>query len=456
MSTAFHHEGVRRPRPRAPSMDGLPPGPRLPPAAQIAAWVFAPIPFLERCRRRYGSAFTLRFAGYPPFIALSDPAAVRDVFTGDPEILHAGQANAILKPILGGSSLLMLDGPRHRDERKLMMPPFHGERMATYGRVMRELAEAAIDRFPIGRPFPLQPRMAEVTLDVILRTVFGLKEGSRKAEVRGALLDVLAFAEHPSLLLLIDREGGVRARAIQERLGRLSPWMYFQRALDRVDALLHEEIRRRRAAEGPPGDDVLSLLLSARDEEGRGLDDATLVDEMKTLLVAGHETTATALTWTMLELIQHPEVLAKVRDGASDDYVDAVARESLRLHPIVPVVARHLQAPVTVGGRTYPAGVVLAPNIYLTQRDPTAFPDPTRFNPERFTAGRASPYAFFPFGGGTRRCIGMAFALFEMRTVLRVLASRAHLRLAPRYTPRLVRRGITFAPAGGLPVVREA
>lgn len=437
----------------------LPDGPRLPQVVQLAAWLFTPIPFIERMRRRHGPVFTLRFSGFPPLVVLSDPAAVKEVFTGDPEVFHAGRANAVLKPILGGSSLLLLDGPRHRDERKLMMPAFHGERMHAYGRVMRELTVAAVERFPVGRAFPLHREMQAVTLDVILRTVFGLDEGSRKREVGGALQEVLAFAERPSLLLFVARDGEVRARALQERMGRYAPWMHFERAIQRVDALLLAEIRRRRAASVTPGEDVLSLLLSARDEEGRGLDDAALVDEMKTLLVAGHETTATALTWTMLELIRHPEVLTRLRaeaEAGGDEQLDAVVRESLRLHPIVPMVMRHLQAPAVVGGRAYPAGALLAPNVYLTHRDPAVWPDPTRFDPSRFTGTRASPYEFFPFGGGVRRCIGMAFALFEMRTVLRELVTHTRLRLAPSYVPRLVRRGITFAPSEGLPVVRDA
>jgi cytochrome P450 len=451
-TTHLHADGHSAP------IDPLPPGPRLPPVVQVASWLFTPIPFIERCRRRYGATFTVRFAGFPPMVILSDPAAVKEVFTGDPEVFHAGQANIILKPILGARSLLMLDGPGHRDERKLMMPAFHGERMHAYGKVMRELAAAAIDRFPIGRAFPLHHEMQEVTLDVILRTVFGLDEGSRKGALRASLQEMLSFADTPSLLLLIGRNGEVRGRAIQEKLGPLAPWRRFQRTIEHVDTLLREEIRRRREAGAAQGEDVLSMLLAARDEEGRGLDDGALVDEMKTLLVAGHETTATALTWTMLELIQHPEILARLRGEPekSDELLDAVIRETLRLHPIVPMVGRLLQAPATIGGRRYAAGTVLAPSIYLTQRDPVAFPDPERFDPSRFLSGKSSPYEFFPFGGGVRRCIGMAFALFEMRIVLRELATRARFRLAPGYRPRLIRRGITFALNEGLPVVREA
>jgi len=423
--------------------------------------MFTPIEFMEACRARYGDTFTVRFAGFPPMVMLSDPAVVKEIFTGDPDQLHAGQANAILKPILGASSMLLIDGKRHRDERKLMMPAFHGERMQAYGEAMREITVATIEswtaRHPAGKAFPLHTEMQHITLEVILRTVFGLEEGAAKAQLADELRRMLAFGEHPSLLFLINQHGDVRWRRLQERLGRYSPWSLFQRTIDRVNTSLLDEIRRRRAR-GTGGDDVLSMLLSARDEAGQGMSDEALCDEMKTLLVAGHETTATALTWIMLCLLQHPEAQQRLRAELAQgslDYLDAVIKEGLRLHPIVPVVGRLLTSPLRVGGREYPAGVLLMPSIYLTHRRASEWPEPTRFRPERFLGKKVSPYEFFPFGGGTRRCIGMAFALYEMRTVLRELVTRATLDLSPGYRPRMERRGITFAVKRGLPVVRR-
>lgn len=439
----------------------LPVGSRLPGVAQSASWVFWPIPFMEHMRRRYGGTFTLRLAGLPPIVVLSDPDVVKEVFTGDPEVFHAGRANIVLRPILGESSLLLLDGERHMVERRLMMPAFHGERMQTYGRVMRESADRIIDGWPVGEAFSFHTSMQEVTLDVIMRTVFGVDDGRRKEELRRALVRVLAYGDQPGLLLLIGPDGELRAKGLHERLGRLSPWAGFKGAIEDVDATLLREIEERRARSGAAGEDVLSLLLSAKDEEGRSLDDRSLVHEMKTLLVAGHETTATALTWTLLELLQNPSVQGQLRSelGAESrtdpPYLDAVIRESLRLHPIVPMVARQLQAEARVGGRLYPKGTVLAPNIYLTQRNPSVWPDPERFDPARFLGSKANPYEFFPFGGGVRRCIGLAFALFEMRIVLRQIVTRARLRLAPGYRPGLVRRGITFAVKQGLPVILD-
>lgn len=438
-------------------MNVLPRGPQLHPIAQSAAWLFRPIPFIERCRRKFGDKFTMRLAGLPPLVILSNPSDIKDVFTGDPSVFHAGSANVILKPILGENSLLLLDGERHMKERRLMMPSFHGERMQAYGRVMREAADRSIDAWPMGAPFPLHERMQDVTLDVIVRTVFGIAEGEQTGDLRRALVRTLAFGDRPSLLLLIGPDGRVRWESLHERLGRFSPMSRFKRTLHEVDERLLAEVRRRRKDDGRR-DDVLSMLLAARDEDGGSMSDQELVDEMKTLLVAGHETTATTLTWTVLELLRNPDILARLRKEigeGNDDFLDAVTKESLRLHPIVPMVGRLLQAPATVGGRTYPKGTVLAPNIYLTHRNPDVWPEPERFDPGRFES-KVSPYEFLPFGGGVRRCIGLAFALFEMKQVLKQIVMRTHLRAAPGYSPKLVRRGITFAVSEGLPVVLES
>ena len=436
---------------------GLPPGPRLPGVAQSAAWVFRPVAFLTSGRARVGDLVTMQLAGLPPLVVMSSPSDIKEVFTGDPDVFHAGSANIVLKPILGRSSLLLLDGERHMTERRLMMPSFHGERMQAYGGVMEEAADRSVERWPIGRPFPLHSEMQEVTLDVIVRTVFGIADGAQKDALRLALVRMLAFGERPGLLLLIGPDGELRWRAAHERLGRLSPWASFKRVIGDVDARLLAEIQARRARGGEQ-DDVLSMLLSARDDEGGAMSDEQLVAEMKTLLVAGHETTATALTWTLLELLQNPETWARLEREIAEgreEYLEAVVKESLRLHPIVPMVGRRLQAPAVVGGREYATGTVLAPNIYLTHRNPAVWSDPDRFDPSRFIGWKANPYEFLPFGGGVRRCIGLAFALFEMKHVLRRIVQRARLRLAPGFTPKLVRRGITFAVNEGLPVVLE-
>ena len=424
---------------------------------------------MESCAERFGDCFTVRFPRGYTFVFTSDPDAIREVFASDPDTLHAGKANGIFKPILGDHSLLLLDGPDHIRERRMMMPPFHGERMNTYGRVMDAIAGAAVDRWPRGRAFPAQTEMQAITLDVILRTVFGLEEGAAMTSLRDALTKFLAVGTKSNTISFVGRDGKVPFAAAQLALGRVTPWGRIKPLIDDVDRLLLAEIARRRAAPSD-SDDVLTMLLAAKDEAGRGLTDSELRDEMLTLLLAGHETTATALSWLLWRLTSQPEVQARlqaeVRAAARDGvvpperlgelkYLDAVIKETMRLNPIIPFVARWILSPMRVAGRTLPADVMVTPCIYLTHRRPDLWPDPELFKPERFLDARVSPNHYFPFGGGTRRCIGMAFALFEMKIILCRILSRVELRPAPGYTARLVRRGIAFAPSEGMPLIVE-
>jgi cytochrome P450 len=449
------------PTDREPVPPTLPPGPALPPSVQFLADAFWPTRFMERCARRHGDPFTIRFPWTPPFVFFSHPDAIRDIFTGDAEALRAGEANVDLLPLLGQHSLLLLDGARHLRERRLMLPPFHGERMQAYGRIMREATDRSIDGWPVGRPFPIHPRMQDITLDVILRAVFGVEEAERQAPLRAALTRLIAFVTGPAAVMLF-------VPSLQRDFGPLSPGGRFARLGHAVDAHIYAEIARRRA-EGPTGrPDVLSMLIEARDEDGRAMTDVELRDEMITLLLAGHETTATSLAWAFHRILGRPDVLAKldaerarvVGDGSVEphhvnalEYLDAVVKETARLNPVVPNVGRRLQEPMWIGGHHLPAGVVAAPCMYLTHRRPDVWPDPEHFDPERFVGARPSPYAFFPFGGGVRRCIGAAFATYEMKVVLAQVLSRVELRAAPGYRVRLIRRTVTFAPSGGVPVV---
>ncbi len=416
----------------------LPPGPRLPALVQFLHLGFRPIAFLEECDRRYGTPFTLRVPARPPLVMFSDPEAIREIFTGDPELLRAGEANNLLEPMLGQHSLLLLDGPRHLRERRLMLPPFHGERMQAYGRVMREIADRSIDAWPVGRPFPIHDRMQAITLDVILRTVFGLDEGEVLDHLRERLRRLMAFVSGTLGVLLL-------MPWLQRDLGPFTPGGRFVRLAREIDDLLFAEIARRRA-EGVAGrDDILSMLIAARDEDGQPMSDQELRDEMVTLLLAGHETTATSLAWAFHRLLGRPDVLGK----------HAVVKETARLSPVIPQVSRRLQAPTRIGGHDLPAGAVASPCIYLTHRRPDLWPNPARFDPERFIGVRPNPYAFFPFGGGVRRCLGAAFATYEMKIVLAQVLTRVELRAAPGYAVRTVRRTVTLAPSGGMPVVVE-
>jgi cytochrome P450 len=438
-------------------MTSLPAGPTTPAIVQGTQFAFWPDRFFSECARRYGDPFTLRMPVGVPFVLYSAPAAVKEIFTADEEDLRGGEANEVLRPVVGPLSILFLDGPPHERARRLMMPPFHGERMLAYGAVMREIVDAAIDRWPVGRPFPIQDEMQAITLDVILRTVFGV-EGARMAELRDLVRRYLSIGANPMLLW----------PALHWELGGWSPWGRLVRVRRRIDELLRAEFVRRRAQDAPAHDDVLSLLVAARDEDGRPMSDEELCDEMMTLLLAGHETTATALSWTVHRILENPDVRARLREEIHGvvgtgglapehvqrlEYVDATIKETLRLNPVIPDVGRRLAKPMRIGGVDLPAGVAVAPCIYLTHRRPDVWPDPLRFDPTRFLGKRPNPYEFFPFGGGVRRCLGMAFSLFEMKVVLAQVLARVELAPVPGYEVRLVRRSVTFAPSEGMPVV---
>jgi cytochrome P450/predicted unusual protein kinase regulating ubiquinone biosynthesis (AarF/ABC1/UbiB family) len=440
---------------------GLPPGPETPPLLQALRWVQWPLPLMDECAARYGDVFTLRLPQAPPIVMFSHPDAIKTIFTGDEEDLRAGEANIRLEPILGRQSLLLLDGTEHLRERRLLQPPFHGDRMLAYGPVMRDVAAEAIARWPLGRPFALHGEMQGVTLDVILRTVFGLDEGPAKRDLRAALIELLAIGSNGQTLLAAQQANGT---------GRSGAVTRFFDVRERVDRLLYAEIDARRRADVTGRADILSLLVQATYDDGTPLEDHALRDELMTMLLAGHETTATALAWAVAHVVADASVrerlateLAGVGPAPFDptrvlklEYLDAVCRETLRLTPIIPLVGRRLTRPMTIGGVELPAGVVAAPCIYLAHRRPERWPEPARFRPERFLESKPTPYEFLPFGGGVRRCLGMAFALVEMKLVLAEILSRVELRAAPGYQVRVVRRSVTLAPAEGMPVVAMA
>lgn len=442
----------------------LPAGPSAPSVVQLVDWVRRPLEVMERGLRRHGGVFTMRLPTTPPLVFFSDPAAVKEIFTADPDDARAGEANVILRGVLGENSLLLLDGGRHLRERKLMMPPFHGERMRTYGEVMRDATLRAMARWPRGKAFPLHPQTQAITLEVILRAVFGLDDEARLAEMRDVLVRWTDAGSSPvatALLFLTPPSQVDRLRTLAELpFGRFLPWYAVTQAKKQVDEMLIGEIRARRAG----GADVLSLLVGARDEQGRPMTEEELHDEMLTLLAAGHETSATALTWAVHHLLEHPAWMEKLRteigSGEVDpervarlDLLDAVVKETLRITPIIPLVARRLAKPMRIGGRDLPAGVVAVACIWLTHRRPDVWPDPERFDPTRFLGRKTDPYAYYPFGGGTRRCLGMAFAIYEMKIVLATILSRVSLSRAPGERVKVVRRGITLSPSGGMPVV---
>ena len=427
----------------------LPPGPTLPRPLQTVRWIYRPGPMLEDCHRRYGDMFTLRIAHEGTWVFLAHPDAVKQVFTGDPRVLHAGEANVVLLPMLGHHSVLLLDEAPHMSQRKLMLPSFHGERMRGYERTMAEVAGEEIEQWPVGRPYAVRPAMQRITLEVIMRTVFGVQDDARRERLRDALAAALEWGTDPRRMAMLATLG-------PRRVARTS---LFRRVREPADELIYEEIGRRRGATDlEQRDDVLSLLLQARHEDGSPMSDEELRDELMTLLVAGHETTASSLAWAIERLVRHPHALARLRaelEAGDDEYVDAVCKETLRLRPILALVLRRLTEPMEIGGRLLPAGVNVAPCIYLIHRRPDVYPDPYAFRPERFIEQPAGTYTWIPFGGGVRRCLGASFALFEMRVVLRELVTRLDLRARDSRPERITRRAITFVPERGGEVVAE-
>jgi cytochrome P450 len=418
------------------------------PALQTAIWFRSAQWMLSQCAARFGETFTLQILHEGTWVVLSNPGHVKQVFTGDPKIFHAGEGNRILLPVLGSRSVLLLDEREHLQQRKLLLPPFHGARMQGYTELMREVAAAEIETWPRGTAWRLRPRMQAITLEIILRAVFGLTQGDRTERLRGELRSLLDMLTSPRVLLFPVVMG-------PERLARFGP---FRRLMQQVDALVYQAIaERRRESDLAERDDILSLLLQARHEpDGAPMTDQELRDELLTLLVAGHETTANALAWAAERLARHPQKLARlsgeIRAGETR-YLDAVITETLRLRPVISVVARRLREPVQIGEWHLPAGVIVTPAIFLVHRRPDIYPEPERFEPERFLKRAPGTYTWIPFGGGVRRCLGGAFAQFEMSVVLGELVKHWHLEPAQPKSEPVLRRAITETPRHDAEVV---
>jgi cytochrome P450 len=415
----------------------LPPGPAQHPAIQSARWLLRPISFMEACRRRFGEAFSVRFLGFStPMVMVSDPEAIRALYTERRHTLPPGRGIALL-PVVGPRSVLLLEGPEHLARRKLMLPPFHGERMRAYEATVREVVETDLESWPRGEAFAVHPRMQAVTLEVIVRAVFGVTDagrGDRLRELLRALLDATASFGLQFGFMLARRFGGpdplARLRALRQQ----------------IDALLLEEIAARR---GSPGEDILSLLLQARFEDGEPMSDQEVCDQLVTLLVAGHETTATALAWTLELLAHHPAALERLQREHEPDYLKAVINESLRLRPVVPLAGRRLTSELRVDGHVLPEGTDVTPAIWLTHTREDVYPEPFAFRPERFLDGAPPGYAWVPFGGGMRRCLGAAFAEMEMRVALGAILQRVTIEPVSAEPERVARRNVTFSPRHG-------
>jgi cytochrome P450 len=412
---------------------------------QTARWLLRPISFLESCRRRFGDTFSVSFLGFKtPMVMLADPDAIKALYGNSQHGLPAGRTLALL-PILGPGSLLLLEGRDHLARRKLMLPPFHGARMREYEATVQEVVAADVERWPEGEPFAIHPRMQRVTLEVILRAVFGVTDERRRSALADRLNGLLSDTASAGL------QFGV---LLSRRFGTRDPLIPLQERRREIDAMLDVEIAERRA---DPREDILSMLLAARFEDGEPLDDAEIRDQLMTLLLAGHETTATGLAWTFDLLVRHPDALDRLASDPDDQaYVRAVVTESLRLRPVVPLAGRRLAAPLTVDGYELPPGTDVTPAIWLAHTRADRYPEPFAFRPERFLNGASSTFAWIPFGGGVRRCIGAAFAEMEMRVALTEILRRRTIRAASARAERVARRNVTFSPAGGTRIVALA
>ncbi len=428
----------------------LPPGPRLPSAVQSLGWALRPLPFMQRCRRRYGEIFTLRIRHGRPWVFLSDPEDVGKVLTISPELVRAGagEANPLLGPLLGPRSVMLLDEPEHMTHRKFILPSFHGERMRGYGEMMVEVARAEIARWPLGEPFALWPRMQAISNEVVMRAVFGTAEGEHMEHLRLLLGRLTEWLNEPSRLTLLATFG---SRWLTRSGG-------FREAIAPVEAALLQEVRRRRAAPNRPQDEgILSLLEQAYDEHDSPMTEQELRDELITLLSDGP--TATSLSWAFERLLRHPEKLARLREealaGEDDAYLDAVVKEILRLCPAVPLVMRGLVEPMQLGRYTIPAGTTVAPCIYLVHHREDIYPHPFSFVPERFLERPPENYTWIPFGSGVRRCVAAAFAQLEMKRVMQTVLREVDLGAAPASagSQRARRSSVAFAPGEALTVL---
>ena len=436
-------------------------GPQSSPLLQLLNWIFRPLEFLEECDRAYGDMFNLNLMGLPPFTVVSNPQGIEEILSVDAKKFDVGRTNELAAGLLGDNSLVLLDGEPHRRQRKLMMPPFHGEKVKSYAQTICQITDKVTSRWQEKQTFVVQKAMQDITLETILHVVFGLSEGERYQQIKPPLIELLDATGSPLKASVIFLP------FLQLDLGKWSPWGKVVRRRQKIYDLLQAEIEERRANPESSGNDVLSLMMSAKDKQGEGLSDIELKDQMMTLLVAGHETTATALSWALYWIHKLPEVKQKLLaelDSLDPDadplaisrlsYLTAVCNETLRIYPVAFIAfLRFAKSPIEVMGHQFEAESMLAPMIYLTHHREDLYPEPKQFKPERFLERQYSTYEFLPFGGGNRRCIGYALALLEMKLVLAKILTKWDLSLTSDRSIRPKRRGATIAPDNGVPLV---
>jgi cytochrome P450 family 110 len=444
------------------SAQQLPDGPQTHPWVQTFEWLTNPLEYMEDCAERYGDIFTARIGPvFSPQVFISNPQAIQQIFTTDPKQLDSGEPAGIKAPLLGPQSLLALEGKPHQRQRKLLTPPLHGERMLAYGQLSRDITEQIISQWQVGESFSILPSMQAISFEVILKAVFGLDDGPRYEKLKELLIKILN-PQQPlvSAMMLVFP-------SLQRDLGSWSPWGKFLRLRQQVDELIYAEIQERKEQPDPSRTDILSLMMAARDEQGQSMTDLELRDELITLLVAGHETTATSLAWALYWVHDLPQVREKLiqelaQRGENLDpnvifrlpYLNAVCSETLRLYPVAMLALNRLvKSPLEIMGYQLQPGTLVIPCIYLTHHREDLYPQSKQFKPERFLERQFSPSEYLPFGGGNRRCIGMAFALFEMKLVLATVLSRWQMKLADSIPVQPARKGALLGPAGGIQMI---
>ncbi len=442
------------------------PGSKQPELMQTGRWIMSPLQYLETCDRKYGSLYRAKITAgrVENLLLVSDPEAIQFMLSHDKREFSApGEVNTILEPLLGANSLLLLSGERHQQHRQLIMPPFHGERLRAYIDLIVQITHDVIDQLPLHQPFTARDAMQQISMRVILQAVFGLYEGERCRQLEELLRIRLNMVSSPlaSTLLFFP--------ALKRDFGAWSPGHKLKQLADETDRLLYAEIQERRSQDTSQCDDILSLLLAARDESGQGLSDAELHDELMTLLFAGHETTATALAWALYwthakpdvkqnilaelaELGEHPDLMAITRLP----YLSAVCNETLRIYPVAMLTfPRRVESTVEMLGYPLEPGTLLMGSIYSLHHNPKLYPDSHQFKPERFLERQFSAYEFMPFGAGVRRCVGAALAQYELKLVLSTILSRCQFALAESQPVMPQRRGITLGPKGGVQLTLE-
>ncbi len=436
-------------------------GPQSSPLWQLIRWIQDPLLFQQECWQRYGDIFTLNVQGFAPFVVIGNPLGIQEIFSQNPDNFDVGRGNKIAEPLFGTKSLFVYDGKRHQKERKLLMPPFHGQSLQFYAQSICDIAIEVTNKCPENQPVIIRQVMQTISLEVILKVVFGISEGERYQKIKPLLAQMLDVTDSPltSSFLFF--------KFLQKDWGKWSPWGQIQYTRRKIYQLLQEEIEERRSQKNNSGRDVLSLMMAAKDESGQSLTDDELKDELVTLLFAGHETTATSMSWAFYQILSHPSILEKMRKELEETtnnlnpleiaklpYLNAVCQEVLRMYPIIPIIfPRITKTKMTIMGREFPPETWLTPSIYLVHYREDLYHEPHQFKPERFLEKKFTNYEYLPFGGGTRRCLGYALAELEMKLVLASIISKYSLSLTTEKTVEPQRRGFTISPAGGVPVI---